>query len=82
MLKKLNSTKSSPDPENSWCGHQQPFNFFSVFCRFTDTSGRLRKILGGSEAKKLAVTGENYFCHYLKRKIFYRRSKKSLFRYT
>ena len=32
--KKIRFSRSSPDPENSRCGHQQPYNFFSVFADF------------------------------------------------
>ena len=33
-VKKLHSSRSSSDPENSWCSHQRPFNFFLVFANF------------------------------------------------
>ena len=81
-LKKFNSPRSSPDPENVWCGHQQPFNFFSVFCRFPDTFRRLRKtFLGGLEAEKLAVTGEKFFAIISRGNVFRGDRKKSLFHY-
>ena len=30
-LKKIKYCRSSLDPKNSWCGHQQPYNFFPAF---------------------------------------------------
>ena len=46
-LKKINYSRSLSDPENSWCGHQQPYNFFSVFTDFQtlpDNSGKPKSV--------------------------------------
>ena len=46
-IKKIKYSRSSPDPENSWCGHQQPYNFFSIFADFQklpDNSGKLKSV--------------------------------------
>ena len=37
IIKKINYSRGSPDPENSRCGHQQPYSFFSGFYQFPDT---------------------------------------------
>ena len=34
FIQKIKYFRSSPDPKNSWCGHQQLYNFFSVFADF------------------------------------------------
>ena len=76
--KKLCSPRSSSDPENSVCSHQQPFNYFSVFADFRtlpDVSGKNN--LGGLEAEKFSVT-RIFFSPIISRgKVF----KKSLFHY-
>ena len=43
FIKKIKYSRSSTDNENSRCGHQQPYNFFSVFTDFQtvpDNSGK------------------------------------------
>ena len=39
-LKKIKFSRSLPDPEHSWWGHQQQYNFFLVFADFRETKIR------------------------------------------
>ena len=44
---KIKYSRSSLDLENSRCGHQQPYNFFSVFADFrtlADNSGKPKSV--------------------------------------
>ena len=42
-LKEIKYSRSSPDPENYWCGHQQSYNFFLVFVNFRTLPDNSRK---------------------------------------
>ena len=50
-FRKIKYSRSSPDPENSQCDHQQPFNFFSVFADF-------RRLSDNSWKQKLVYSKE------------------------
>ena len=71
-LKKIKYSRSLPDPENFWCGHQQPYNFFSVIADF-QTRFRLLPIFNWFKVEKLAVTGDFFF-------FFFRLSRKESIR--
>ena len=43
IIKKIKYCRSSPDPENSRCEHQQSLNFFSVFVDFRTFLNASRK---------------------------------------
>ena len=43
IIKKIKYSRSLPEPENSRCGHQQPYNFFLVFDNFRTLPGNSRK---------------------------------------
>ena len=59
---KIKYSRCSLDPENSCCGHQQSYNFFSVFCRFRDTCRRLRKTKIGRWSRRINYNwGKNLF---------------------
>ena len=63
--------RSSPDPENSRCGHQQPYILFFSFCRFLDFSRQLRKTkICRFEAEKVAATWEKYFSQLSQKERF------------
>ena len=66
-LRKIKYSRSSPDPENFRCGHQQPYNFFSVFANFRTLPNVSEKIKNCSlKGEKLAVTKEKKFPIILK----------------
>ena len=66
-LRKIKYSRRSPDPENFRCGHQQPYNFFSVFANFRTLPDVSEKIKNCSlEGEKLAVTEEKNFPIILK----------------
>ena len=47
LLKKIKYSRTSPDTETSRCGHQQPYDFFSVFADFRtlpDNSGKQKLV--------------------------------------
>ena len=47
LLKEIKYSRSSPDPENYWCGHQQSYHIFSVFVDFRtlpDSSGKPKSV--------------------------------------
>ena len=47
FIKKIKYSRSSSDPENSQCGHQQPYNLFSVFVNIQtlpDNSGKPKSV--------------------------------------
>ena len=73
-LLKINFKKYSrgwPDPENSWCDHQQPYNFFPVFVDSGNFQTTFRKTkIGRFEGEELAVTEEKKFLIISKGKIF------------
>ena len=55
-------SRSSPDPENLWCDHQQPCNFFSVFVDSGNFQTTFRKTkIGRFEAEELTITEEKSF---------------------
>ena len=65
VIKKFKHWRTSPDPESSWCDHQQPYNFFSVFNDFLtllDNTGEPNLV--DSKQKKLAVTRDSFFCFF------------------
>ena len=37
IIKKIEYSRSLSDPENYWCGHQQPYNFFPISRHFLIT---------------------------------------------
>ena len=73
IIKKIEYSRNLSDPENYWCGHQQPYNFFPIFGHFQITQENQNQLIW---SEKIAVTGEKCFLDYLKRKDFYSRSKK------
>ena len=73
IIKKIEYSRNLSDPENYWCGHQQPYNFFPIFGHFQITQENQNQLIW---SEKIAVTGEKIFLDYLKRKDFYSRSKK------
>ena len=55
-------SRSSPDPENLWCDHQQPCNFFSVFVDSGNFQTTFRKTkIGRFKAEELTITEEKSF---------------------
>ena len=75
-LKKIKYSRSLPDPENFLCGHQQPYNFFSVIADF-QTRFRLLPIFNWFKVEKLAVTGDFFFFFWLSRKKSIRADQKN-----
>ena len=69
--KKLEYSRSLSDPENYWCAHQQPHNFFSISGHFRITEENQNQLI---RSEKIAVTRGRKFLDYFKRKNFYCRS--------
>ena len=71
FIKKVKYSRSSPDPENSWCGHQQAYDFFSVFAYFQtlpDNSGKSKLV--NSKQKISCNWGKKIFPIISKKKDF------------
>ena len=76
--KKINYFGTSPRPENFWCGHEQPYDFFSVFAIS-------RHLLTTQENQSWSIRRGRISCNWGKKlliiskaKIFRAALKKSL----
>ena len=75
LLKKIHWKKQIfqklPDPKNSRCEHEQPYNFFLVVANFQTLLGNSKKNkITQFKAEKLAVTGEKIFIQLYQKEIF------------
>ena len=73
IIEKIEYSRSLSDPENYWCGHQQPYNFFPISEHLQITQENQNQLI---QSEKIAVTGGKKFLDYLKRKDFYNQLKK------
>ena len=79
-MKEIKYSKSSPDPENYWCSHQQSYHFFLTFVDFwllSNNSGKPKLV--DLKQKKLAVTGDFFFFRLSQKKIFLEPMEKILY---
>ena len=73
--KKRRFCRSSPDPENSRCGHQQPYNFFSVFADFRTAQENQNCLV---QCRRISCNWGKKFFIISKEKIFRADWKESL----
>ena len=73
IIKKIEYSRSLSDPENYWCGHQQPYNFFPIFRHFVITQENKNQLIWSRKIN-------NFFLIISKGKIFIADRKKSLYR--
>ena len=72
-LTKIKYSRNSPDLENTRCGHQQPYNFFSVFASFCQT-------LPGNLGKQKSVDSkQKNWLQLVKKNCFFWLSQKESF---
>ena len=81
-LTKIKYSRNSPDLENTRCGHQQPYNFFSVFASFCQTlPGNLgkQKSVDSKQKNWLQLVKKNFFFLIISKGKFFRADRKKSF---
>ena len=73
IIKKIEYSRNLSEPENYWCGQQQPYHFFPISGHFRIDQENQNRLI---RSEKIAVTGGKKFLDNLKRKDFCSRSKK------
>ena len=76
ILKKIKYSRSLSDPENYWCGHQQPYNFFPTSRHFPINQENKNQLI---QSRKISCNWEKiFFCIISRGKIFTADQKKIL----
>ena len=76
IIKEMEYSRSLSDPQNYWCGRQQPYNFFPISGHFRITQENQNQLI---RSEKIALNWGKYFSIISKGKIFVANLKKSLY---